>query len=129
MICHTTYETLRGEPVIAEPLPQFCSQVDPSKCVTYNSSNIIRRPLVKDINFYLNKAENQLLRQQQSYVSNRTSSQPIDANSYTLQRRFKSTNNSDGRRKTYVDDFNIGEKLTKSYSLLYLLKFIFVVKI
>lgn len=119
MICHTTYETLKGEPVFPKPTPQFYSQNTGSleKCSasTYNSPNILRRPLLKDINFYLNKAENQLIRQQQHpHVSNRNFSNPNDATSYaTVQRRQKPANNVDGRRKTYIESSNRGEKFSK----------------
>lgn len=78
MICHTTYETLRGEPVFPQPNNQFYLPQNNvatggggvpdvyNKCAPSNFNSIpIRRPLMKDINFYLNKAENQMMRHQQ----------------------------------------------------------------
>lgn len=129
MVCHTTYETLRGEPVVPQPTPHFYSQhstgLDKCAASTYNTSNIIRRPLLKDINFYLNKAENQLIKQQhyqQPHTSHRNSSLPIDSNNYlNTQRRSKPTSNYDDKRKTFIDSSNRGEALflVHSYSYQY----------
>lgn len=84
MICHTTYETIRGDPVYPQATNRFypCESnakigggfdtsmnapVDFNKCASsnYNNSIPIRRPMLKDINYYLSRAEAQMLRHQQ----------------------------------------------------------------
>ena len=74
MVCHTTYETLRGETVYPQPNNQFYNRHGTpgadstlNRCApsNYATPPVIRRPLLKDINYYLNKAENQLMRQQE----------------------------------------------------------------
>jgi hypothetical protein len=144
MVCHTTYETLRGEPVQVQATPAFFPRnTNPipgngysinSNCHNYSNS-ISKRHQLKDINYYLNRSNQQNRRNtapvNNSQYHNRRQQQPYhnevnDGGNNGHSRNAKNVMPMNDRRNTHINSQNRGKhklKMNKTKIIFFFLNF------